>query len=195
MVMAIAMVMVLGMMSHIANYQDTQEKEHLKKIQFEQRIADAKSRNPESFKDIEIKPTIVAKPTIVKQKILPEQKPQINNYNFENIGKGLLALGGVLSVIFGIKYIIKLFGYLSTIRRFKKNEKRTNYLLNKLKVCFDDQKELLLLSDNIEHQLKLNDLLLKSDDAKQHGIHLEVADDYLYSEYTFINSNLLNKLK
>lgn len=174
-------------------------------------ITDAKRKN--LFKNVEIDRKtgnvyLITDPSLLEEKT-PIQKPvekeieqvkeiaqpQINNYNFENIGKGLLALGGVLSVIFGVKYGVRLFSYLKTIRRFSKNEKRTNYLLNKVKVCFDDQKELLLLSDSIEHQLRLNDLLLRSDDAKQHGLHLQVADGYLYSEYNFINNNLLNKLK
>lgn len=138
--------------------------------------------------------------TIIEQKKIPEPVapvvvPQINNYNFENLSKALIFIvGGVFSII-SLKLFIRFFNYYKTTRKFKKNTKKTQMLFEKLKTVFDNEKDFLLITDSIEHQLKMNDLLLKLDDSKNYGIELEVADDYLYTSYNFINKKLISNLK
>lgn len=132
---------------------------------------------------------------VVSKETIKEVAPQVNNYNFENLGKVLLILCSVLATIFGIRYAIKLFKYLDTIRKFSKHEKKTNRLIENLKRTIDNQKDFLLISNDIEHQLKINDKLLNGNEAKQYGLNLEVADDYLHSEYKYINEKIIQGLQ
>lgn len=147
---------------------------------------------------------LLEKKTIIDQKQLPNpvQKeiavpvvPQINNYNFDYLSKALIFIvGGVFSII-SLKLFIRFFNYYRTTRKFKKNTKKTQLLVEQLKTVFDNQKDFLLITDSIEYQLKMNDLLLKLDDSKHYGLELEIADDYLYTSYNFINEKLIGNLK
>lgn len=121
--------------------------------------------------------------------------PQINNYDFEKLSKALtFIVGGVFSII-SLKLFIRFFNYYRTTRKFKKNTKKTQLLVEQLKTVFDNEKDFLLITDSVEHQLKMNDLLLKLDDSKHYGLELEIADDYLYESYNFINEKLIGNLK
>lgn len=134
-------------------------------------------------------------PAPVQQEIAKPVVPQINNYNFEYLSKALMFIvGGAFSLI-SLKFLINFFNYYKTTRKFKKNTKNTQLLVDKLKTVFDNQTDFLSITDSIEHQLKINDLLLKLDESKKHGLELEVADDYLHTSYNFINEKLIGNLK
>lgn len=151
-------------------------------------------------KQADTKEFVVQQKEIVQQRqIVPEPvKPvaaQINNYDFEKLSKVLIFIvGGVFSII-SLKFLIRFFNYYKTTRKFKKNTKKTQLLVEQLKTIFDNEKDFLLITDSIEHQLKMNDLLLKMDDSKHYGLELEIADDYLYESYNFINEKLIGNLK
>lgn len=148
----------------------------------------------------DMKELVVQKQEVVQQRqIIPEPvKPvaaQINNYDFEKLSKVLIFIvGGVFSII-SLKFLIRFFNYYKTTRKFKKNTKKTQLLVEQLKTVFDNEKDFLLITDSVEHQLKMNDLLLKLDDSKHYGLELEIADDYLYESYNFINEKLIGNLK
>jgi hypothetical protein len=160
-------------------------------------VANNDTINPKStITDVSVITDKDGKPILVVNKeTVKEVAPQVNNYNFEKLSKVLFTLCGLLATVFGIKYASKLFKYLATLRRFSKQEKKTNKLIESLKRTIDNQKEFLLISNDIEHQLKINDLLLKCNEANRHGVNLEVADDYLYAEYQYINEKVIKGLQ
>jgi len=142
---------------------------------------------------------------VQKQEVFQQQQPipepaeavapQINNYDFDKLSKALIFIvGGVFSII-SLKLLIRFFNYYKTTRKFKKNTKKTQLLVEQLKTVFDNEKDFLLITDSIEYQLKINDLLLNLDESKHYGLELEVADDYLYASYKFINEKLIGNLK
>lgn len=141
-----------------------------------------------------VEPIPVAKKEPV-QVVIKEVAPQINNYNFESLSNVLLVVLSMIGGFFSCKYLFKFFNYLITTYKFKKNEKKTNKLIASLNETIDNQKEFLAIADRIEHQLKINDILLRSDESKKYGLNLEVADDYLHSSYTFVNDKLIISLK
>lgn len=151
-------------------------------------------------KQADMKELIVQKQEVFQQRQpIPEPAeavaPQINNYDFDKLSKALIFIvGGVFSII-SLKLFIRFFNYYRTTRKFKKNTKKTQLLVEQLKTVFDNEKDFLSITDSIEYQLKMNDLLLKQDESKHYGLELEIADDYLYTSYNFINEKLIGNLK
>lgn len=133
--------------------------------------------------------------SVVKPDPIKEIAPQVNNYNFDSIGNGLMSLVAMIASLFGVNYLIKLFAYIQIIRKFGKNERKTNQLIKSLNPSLDNQKDFLILSDSIEHQLKVNNLLLQRTDWERYGLDLEVADERLYKEYSFFNEKIMKTLK
>lgn len=136
-------------------------------------------------------PVVKAEPIKVVTK---EITPQINNYNFESLSKVLMYVLAMVGSFFSLKWLIKLFKYYKTNRKFKINTKKTNKLVASLRTAIDNQKEFLEIADMIEHQLNINDILLRSEESKTYGLDLELADGYLDKEYKFINSKIINIL-
>jgi hypothetical protein len=142
-------------------------------------------------KKVMAEPVVKAEPVKV---VVKEVTPQINNYNFESLSKVLMYVLAMVGSFFSLKWLIKLFKYYKTNRKFKINAKKTNKLVDSLRKTIDNQKEFLEIADMIEHQLNINDILLRSDESKTYGLDLELADGYLDKEYKFINSKLINIL-
>jgi hypothetical protein len=142
-------------------------------------------------KKVITEPVVKAEPVKV---VVKEVTPQINNYNFESLSKVLMYVLAMVGSFFSLKWLIKLFKYYKTNRKFKINAKKTNKLVDSLRKTIDNQKEFLEIADMIEHQLNINDILLRSDESKTYGLDLELADGYLDKEYKFINSKLINIL-
>lgn len=131
---------------------------------------------------------------VVKAEPVKEVTPQINNYNFESLSKVLMYILAMVGSFFSLKWLTKLFKYYKMNRKFKINTKKTNKLVASLGKTIDNQKEFLEIADMIEHQLNINDILLRSEESKTYGLDLELADGYLDKEYKFINSKLINTL-
>jgi hypothetical protein len=142
-------------------------------------------------KKVMAEPVVKAEPVKV---VVKEVTPQINNYNFESLSKVLMYVLAMVGSFFSLKWLIKLFKYYKTNRKFKINAKKTNKLVDSLRKTIDNQKEFLEIADMIEHQLNINDILLRSEESKTYGLDLELADGYLDKEYKFINSKLINIL-
>jgi hypothetical protein len=142
-------------------------------------------------KKVIAEPVVKAEPVKV---VVKEVTPQINNYNFESLSKVLMYVLAMVGSFFSLKWLIKLFKYYKMNRKFKINAKKTNKLVDSLRKTIDNQKEFLEIADMIEHQLNINDILLRSEESKTYGLDLELADGYLDKEYKFINSKLINIL-
>jgi predicted PurR-regulated permease PerM len=126
--------------------------------------------------------------------VIKEVTPQINNYNFESLSKVLMYVLAMVGSFFSLKWFIKFFKYYKINRKFKINAKKTNKLVDSLRKTIDNQKEFLEIADMVEHQLNINDILLRSEESKTYGLDLELADGYLDKEYKFINSKIINIL-
>lgn len=142
-------------------------------------------------KKVIAEPVVKADPVKV---VVKEVTPQINNYNFESLSKVLMYFLTMVGAFFSLKWLIKLFKYYKTNRKFKINAKKTNKLVSSLRKTIDNQKEFLEIADMIEHQLNINDILLRSEESKTYGLDLELADGYLDKEYKFVNSKIINIL-
>jgi predicted PurR-regulated permease PerM len=163
--------------------QNIQDQQHT--VQNHSNVKDLPSKNNSSAVAIKSEPVKV---------VIKEVTPQINNYNFESLSNVLMYVLAMVGTFFSLKWLIKLFKYYKTNRKFKLNTKKTNKLVASLRKTIDNQKEFLEIADMIEHQLNINDILLRSDESKTYGLDLELADGYLDKEYKFINSKLINIL-
>lgn len=142
-------------------------------------------------KKVIAEPVVKAEPVKV---VVKEVTPQINNYNFESLSNVLMYFLTMVGSFFSLKWLIKLFKYYKINRKFKINAKKTNKLVDSLRKTIDNQKEFLEIADVIEHQLNINDILLRSEESKIYGLDLELADGYLDKEYKFVNSKIINIL-
>ena len=190
-IVAVALLVALITMPMTMNRDDT-DKMNLKQRAAEEILAQSKS-NRTSTPDKFVTPSVPEPEKVTV--VIKEVTPQINNYNFESLSNVLLVVLSMIGGFFSCKYLFKFFNYLITTYKFKKNEKKTNKLIASLNETIDNQKEFLAIADRIEHQLKINDILLRSDESKKYGLNLEVADDYLHSSYTFINDKLIISLQ
>lgn len=190
-IVAVALLVALITMPMTMNRDDT-DKMNLKQRAAEEILAQSKS-NRTSTPDKFVTPSVPEPEKVTV--VIKEVTPQINNYNFESLSNVLLVVLSMIGGVFSCKYLFKFFNYLKITHKFKKNEKKTNKLITSLNETMDNQKEFLAIADRIEHQLKINDILLRSDESKKHGLNLEVADDYLHSSYTFVNDKLIISLQ
>lgn len=190
--MAIMIVFSIALLPFVVDDVDNQKANQNNQVHTEQSVNQADINVKVLPKKVE--PIPVAKKEPV-QVVIKEIAPQINNYNFESLSNVLLVVLSMIGGIFSCKHLFKFFNYLRTTHKFKKNEKNTNKLIASLNETIDNQKEFLAIADRIEHQLKINDILLRSDESKKYGLNLEVADDYLHSSYTFVNDKLIISLK
>lgn len=142
-------------------------------------------------KNVKYVPKKVEPVPVVKIEPVKEVTPQINNYNFDSLSNVLLVVLSMICGFFSCKYLFKFFNYLRTIHKFKNNEKKTNQLIASLNEMGENQKEFLELTNRIEYQLKINEILLRNDESKKYGLGLEVSNHYLQSSYTFVNDKLL----
>ena len=190
-IFAIVLVMAIAMLPVVQDV-DSQSSPINNQVHTEQAITQQQSNVKVLPKKVEPMPVTKKEPV---QVVIKEVAPQINNYNFESLSNVLLVVLSMIGGFFSCKYLFKFFNYLRTTYKFKKNEKKTNKLIASLKETIENQKEFLAIADRIEHQLKINDILLRSEESKKHGLNLEVADDYLHSSYTFANDNLIISLQ
>ena len=190
--MAIMIVISMAMLPLFIKDVDNQNANINNQVHTEQSVNQQESNVKVLPKKVE--PIPVAKKEPVKV-VVKEVAPQINNYNFESLSNVLMVILSMVGALFSCKFLFKFFNYLRTLHKFKKNEKKTNKLIASLNETMDNQKEFLAIADRIEHQLKINDILLRSDESKKHGLDLEVADDYLHSSYTFVNDKLIISLQ
>jgi predicted PurR-regulated permease PerM len=190
--MAIMIVFSIALLPFVVDDVDNQNANQNNQVHTEQSVNQA-DRNVKVLPK-KVEPIPIAKKEPV-QVVIKEVAPQINNYNFESLSNVLLVVLSMIGGFFLCKYLFKFFNYLRTTHKFKKNEKKTNKLITSLNETMDNQKEFLAIADRIEHQLKINDILLRSDESKKHGLNLEVADDYLHSSYTFVNDKLIISLQ
>lgn len=190
-IFAIVLVMAIAMLPVVQDV-DSQSSQLNNQFHTEQAITQQQSNVKVLPKKVEPMPVTKKEPV---QVVIKEVAPQINNYNFESLSNVLLVVLSMIGGFFSCKYLFKFFNYLRTTYKFKKNEKKTNKLIASLKETIENQKEFLAIADRIEHQLKINDILLRSEESKKYGLNLEVADDYLHSSYTFANDNLIISLQ
>lgn len=190
-IFAIVLVMAIAMLPVVQDV-DSQSSQLNNQFHTEQAITQQQSNVKVLPKKVEPMPVTKKEPV---QVVIKEVAPQINNYNFESLSNVLLVVLSMIGGFFSCKYLFKFFNYLRTTYKFKKNEKKTNKLIASLKETIENQKEFLAIADRIEHQLKINDILLRSEESKKYGLNLEVADDYLHYSYTFANDNLIISLQ
>lgn len=190
-IFAITMLIALAMLpvviddktQSINTEQSIQDQQHT--VQNHSNLKDLPSKNKSSDLAVKTEPVKV---------VIKEVTPQINNYNFESLSNVLMYVLAMVGSFFSLKWLFKLFKYYKINRKFKINAKKTNKLVASLRKTMDDQKEFLEIADMIEHQLNINDILLRSEESKTYGLDLELADGYLDKEYKFINSKIINIL-
>lgn len=188
--MSLAMVLAIALAPHALD-------EGRKQVDQPNSAIEMQTERPPAQQLTTLPKKVIADPVVKVEPVnvvVKEVTPQINNYNFESLSKVLMYVLAVVGSFFSLKWLIKLFKYYKTNRKFKINAKKTNKLVASLRKTIDNQKEFLEIADMIEHQLNINDILLRSEDSKTYGLDLELADGYLDKEYKFINSKIINFL-